>query len=200
MVRNNPRLKLSRARRAASDGGDEREARRSKTRTRVRATGRERGSSAAKKERTEHDLNSVEWGPSQISIFLLSRRSRPNKEAGPGWTGWKRERVEERGMGNNFTWSNWLRFIIYDLGNNPLRDGKERETAGRGMARGGLRWRGNTGSGDGETGREGGDREREEGGKKYMRMKKKRTVGRTYPLIQDLFNYGPSPGLSRGRF
>lgn len=41
-----------------------------------------------------------------------------------------------------------------------------------------------------------------EGARKYMRMKKekKRAVGRTYPLIQDLFNYGPSPGLSRGRF
>lgn len=24
-------------------------------------------------------------------------------------------------MGNNFTWPNWLRFIIYDLGNNPRR-------------------------------------------------------------------------------
>ena len=29
---------------------------------------------------------------------------------------------------------------------------------------------------------------------------KKESGGRTYPLIQDLFNYGPSAGLSRGRF
>jgi len=30
-------------------------------------------------------------------------------------------------MGNNFTRPNWLRFIIYDLGNNPLWMGKARE-------------------------------------------------------------------------
>ena len=33
----------------------------------------------------------------------------------------RRREGRERGMGNNFTWSNWLRFIIYDLGNNPRR-------------------------------------------------------------------------------
>lgn len=30
--------------------------------------------------------------------------------------------------------------------------------------------------------------------------KKRESGGRTYPLIQDLFNYGPSASLSRGRF
>lgn len=38
----------------------------------------------------------------------------------------------ERGTGNNFTWSNWLRFIIYDLGNNPRPDGKARRRVRRG--------------------------------------------------------------------
>lgn len=100
----------------------------------------ERKELRCKKERTEHDLNSVEWGPSQISIFLLSLvagRIKKQDQVGRGEKGERqRKRVEERGMGNNFTWSNWLRFIIYDLGNNPLRDGKERETAGRGVASG----------------------------------------------------------------
>lgn len=85
----------------------------------------------------------------------------------------ERERVEERGMGNNFTWSNWLRFIIYDLGNNPLRDGKERETAGHGVVRGD--WGGNTGSE--EMGRLGGREEiaREKRGEKvYANEKKER--------------------------
>lgn len=36
--------------------------------------------------------------------------------------------------------------------------------------------------------------------KKERDRERERTLGRTYPLIQDLFNYGPSPGLSRGRF
>lgn len=36
-------------------------------------------------------------------------------------------------------------------------------------------------------------------GKKCVYEKRERG-GRTYPLIQDLFNYGPSAGLSRGRF
>lgn len=172
------------------------------TRTRVRAR-RERSSAVKKKkERTEHDLNSVEWGPSQISIFLLSRRSRPNKGTGPGCMGWKeggKERVEEKGMGNNFTWSNWLRFIIYYLGNNPAARWKR---AGNGGPHG---WCGKEGKGGGKIpglGMEGRVEialARRGGGKSICEWKK-RTVGRTYPLIQDLFNYGPSPGLSRGRF
>jgi len=85
----------------------------------------------------------------------------------------ERERVEERGMGNNFTWSNWLRFIIYDLGNNPLRDGKERETAGHGVVRGD--WGGGEIPGRRRWGGWEGERRSRarRGGKKYMRMKKK---------------------------
>lgn len=45
-----------------------------------------------------------------------------------------------------------------------------------------------------------GEKRARRGEKVYANEKKKRAVGRTYPLIQDLFNYGPSPGLSRGRF
>lgn len=48
-----------------------------------------------------------------------------------------------------------------------------------------------------------GEKRARRGEKVYANEKKKereRVVGRTYPLIQDLFNYGPSLGLSRGRF
>lgn len=69
------------------------------------------------------------------------------------------------------------------------------------IIRGGWKSAGNERRGD-TRGRE--TRNVREGVRKYMRMKKKgereRETGRTYPLIQDLFNYGPSPGLSRGRF
>lgn len=80
---------------------------------------------------------------------------------------------EERGMGNNFTWSNWLRFIIYDLGNNPLRDGKERETVNQGDEGEGRR--GIPGQGM-EAGWKRGDRAREEGkgGKVYANEKRER--------------------------
>lgn len=84
------------------------------------------------------------------------------------------ERIEERGMGNNFTWSNWLRFIIYDLGNNPLRDGKERETAGHGVVRGD--WGGGEipGRRMGRLGEERRSRARRGGEKVYANEKKER--------------------------
>lgn len=99
---------------------------------------------------------------------------------------------EERGTGNNFTRSNWLRFIIYDLGK---------------IIRGGWKSAGKAKGDERDIGYSGGGREvpdharsRARRERKYMRMKKRERRYRTYPLIQDLFNYGPSPGLSRGRF
>lgn len=62
-----------------------------------------------------HDLSFVEWGPPQISIFLLRPRVRRSVKQ-------KGERKREReAKGNNFPRPTWLRFIIYDLGNNPRR-------------------------------------------------------------------------------
>jgi len=128
---------------------------------------REKG--APLQKRTEHDLNSVEWGPSQISIFLLSRRSRPNKGEREDHPGEGRRGEREKGIGNNFTRSNWLRFIIYDLGNNPRWMEKRGKGEGRRWGDSGPEDEKGEGSGDTE------DRARSrEAGRKYMRMKKKK--------------------------
>ena len=48
--------------------------------------------------------------------FFLSRGKEERKKKEEKGRGTRRE-----GEGNNFPGSTWLRFIIYDLGNNPRR-------------------------------------------------------------------------------